>query len=179
MRRPSTSYATHTLTVSNGSSTSSLVSATSDSELSSTACRNITASNQPGRRSRPVLVPYSWPRSTSSFPVSSVSSVGNGPDPTRVTYALATPTTRSMWRGPTPAPVQAPPATGFDDVTNGYVPWSRSRNVACAPSSNTWWPRASASCTKRTVSQTYGASCGASSSRYVATIAARSIASWL
>ena len=29
--------------------------------------------------------------------------------------------------------VQAPPATGLDDVTKGYVPWSRSRNVACAP----------------------------------------------
>ena len=48
-----------------------------------------------------------------------MSSVGNGPAPTRVTYALATPTTRSMWRGPTPAPGHAPPAMGFDDVTNG------------------------------------------------------------
>ena len=42
---------------------------------------------------------------------------------------------RNMRRGPIPVPVAAHDATGFDDVTNGYVPWSRSRNVAWAPSS--------------------------------------------
>ncbi len=36
--------------------------------------------------------------------------------------------------GGTPEPVQAPPAVVLDDVTNGYVPWSMSRNVPCAPS---------------------------------------------
>ena len=59
--------------------------ASSDSELSRTAWRSITASNQPGRRLRPVLVPNSWPRSTIASPTSSVSSVGKGPAPTRVT----------------------------------------------------------------------------------------------
>ena len=53
--------------------------ATSDSELSRTAWRSITASNQPVRRRRPVLVPNSWPRSTRRSPTSSNSSVGNGP----------------------------------------------------------------------------------------------------
>ena len=46
-------------------------------------------------------------------------SVGKGPEPTRVVYALITPITRSMREGPTPAPVQTPPATAVDDVTNG------------------------------------------------------------
>ena len=38
--------------------------------------------------------------------------------------------TRSMRCGPMPTPVAALDATGFDDVTNGYVPWSRSSSVA-------------------------------------------------
>ena len=42
------------------------------------------ASNQPQRRLRPVLTPNSWPRRPSCSPTSSVSSVGNGPEPTRV-----------------------------------------------------------------------------------------------
>ncbi len=49
----------------------------------------------------------------------SKSSVGNGPAPTRVQYALAMPITLVMWRGPMPEPVQAPPAVGLVDVTNG------------------------------------------------------------
>ena len=51
--------------------------------------------------------------------MASSSSVGNGPAPTRVVYALHTPQTSSMSVGPTPAPTQAAPATGFDEVTNG------------------------------------------------------------
>ena len=47
------------------------------------------------------------------------SSVGIGPPPTRVVYALAIPTTRSMRVGPTPVPTHAPPAIGFEDVTYG------------------------------------------------------------
>ena len=54
-------------------------------ELRRTAWRSMTASNQPQRRLRPVLVPNSWPRSTSSSPTSFSCSVGNGPAPTRVT----------------------------------------------------------------------------------------------
>ena len=45
--------------------------------------------------------------------------MGNGPSPTRVTYAFATPTTRSIRVGPTPDPVHAPPAVADEDVTNG------------------------------------------------------------
>ena len=68
------------------------------------------------------------------------------------------PITRLMWRGPMPAPVHAPPATGFDDVTKGYVPWSRSRNVAWAPSSSTCCPRRARRGRGATVSAMYGAS---------------------
>ena len=49
-------------------------------------------------------------------------SVGNGPAPTRVTYAFATPMTESMRVGPIPVPTAAPPATVGDEVTKGYVP---------------------------------------------------------
>ncbi len=59
----------------------------------------------------------SQPRSTS--PASSWSSVGSGPVPTLVVYALAMPMTRSISRGPTPVPASAPPATGEEEVTNG------------------------------------------------------------
>ena len=78
-----------------------------------------TRSSQPQRRGRPVVVPNSPPASRSASPISSSSSVGNGPAPTRVEYALATPQTSSMSLGPTPAPAHAAPATVFDDVTNG------------------------------------------------------------
>ena len=109
----------HTLTVSNPSSTSSLVSAISVRLFSRTAWRSITQSSQPARRRRPVTVPYSRPTSISVSPSASSSSVGNGPAPTRVVYALVIPTMRSMSRGPRPVPVHAPPAVGFDDVTYG------------------------------------------------------------
>ncbi len=50
-------------------------------------------SSQPQRRGRPVTEPNSLPRSASRAPVSSVSSVGKGPVPTRVVYALTMPST--------------------------------------------------------------------------------------
>ena len=87
--------------------------------LISTANRTGSASNHPTRRRRPVVVPTSRPRDAIPSPTSSTSSVGNGPAPTRVEYALATPMTSSTWSGPIPPPVQAPPAMGFDDVTYG------------------------------------------------------------
>ena len=83
------------------------------------AYRVIGASYQPTRRGRPVVVPNSKPRERSHSPCSSNSSVGNGPDPTRVVYAFTMPTMRSRRFGPTPAPVAAPPAVADDDVTNG------------------------------------------------------------
>ena len=65
------------------------------------------------------MVPNSWPISHIAPPTSSKSSVGNGPSPTRVVYALATPMTWSMRVGPTPAPVQAAPAIVLLLVTKG------------------------------------------------------------
>ena len=61
--------------------------------------------------SPPVLARYS--------PCSSNSSVGNGPEPTRVVYAFRMPSTVVIRVGPMPEPTAAPPAVGFDDVTNG------------------------------------------------------------
>ena len=52
--------------------------------LTRAAYRAITASNQPQRRGRPVVTPYSPPALRSHSPWSSSSSVGNGPAPTRV-----------------------------------------------------------------------------------------------
>ena len=55
------------------------------------AWRSATASNQPQRRGRPVVEPNSEPRVASRLPTSSNSSVGNGPEPTRVEYAFVMP----------------------------------------------------------------------------------------
>ena len=46
--------------------------------------RKAGASNQPHLRGRPVVAPNSAPRVRNSSPVSSRSSVGKGPPPTRV-----------------------------------------------------------------------------------------------
>src|SRR4051794_3916843 len=100
-------------------STSIFVSTKSVTPLIRTAKRAATASYQPHRRGRPVVVPNSTPTSRSRSPYSSCNSVGNGPDPTRVVYAFTTPTTVEMRVGGMPEPVQAPPAVGFDEVTNG------------------------------------------------------------
>ena len=92
--------------------------------LSRTAWRSITTSNQPGPAAAPgvgaeLVAPLDEPVADVALGRPMAARSGTGPDPTRVTYALAMPITRSMWRGPTPAPAQAPPATGFDEVTNG------------------------------------------------------------
>ena len=55
--------------------------------------RKAAASNQPQRRGRPVTAPNSLPRVRSVSPVASSNSVGNGPEPTRVEYALVMPST--------------------------------------------------------------------------------------
>ena len=54
------------------------------------------------------------------------------------------PRTRSIERGPTPAPAHAPPEVHVEEVTNGYVPWSMSSSVPCAPSNSTHWSAESA-----------------------------------
>jgi hypothetical protein len=63
---------------------SSFVSAMPSMPEVRTVWRTSTASNQPQRRFLPVTVPNSRPRRPMSSPVSSWSSVGNGPSPTRV-----------------------------------------------------------------------------------------------
>src|SRR5690625_7886193 len=88
-------------------------------------------------------------------PMSSSSSVGNGPSPTRVVYALETPTTWSIFVGRTPDPIVTPPATGLEDVTNGYVPWSISSRKRCAPSNKIHLPLATALLNKTNVTQRY------------------------
>src|ERR687889_1577048 len=65
-------------------STSSFVTASDVRPLMRAAYRSATMSSQPVRRGRPVVVPNSPPRSRISRPISSSSSVGNGPAPTRV-----------------------------------------------------------------------------------------------
>ena len=126
-RSPFTSYATQTGICSQPVSTSSLVRKMSVNAFACDAASTTSASNQPQRRLRPVVVPNSAPISRSFSPSASNSSVGIGPSPTRVVYALAMPITRSIRVGPTPAPTQAPPAIGLEEVTYGYVPWSTSR----------------------------------------------------
>src|SRR5438093_12168017 len=98
--------------------TSSFVTTRSVMPLTLTGYRPTTASNRPHRRSRPVVVPYSVPTFRRCRPLSSNSSVGNGPEPTRVVYALITPITWEIRVGAIPEPTQAPPAVGFEDVTN-------------------------------------------------------------
>ena len=75
------------------------------------------ASNQPQRRGRPVVAPNSPAMRRNSSPHLDGNSVGKGPFPTRVVYALATPMTSSMRVGPTPAPMQAAPVVVLDEVT--------------------------------------------------------------
>ena len=52
-------------------------------------------------------------------PVSSSNSVGIGPVPTRVLYALNTPVIWVICLGLIPMPTDAPPIVGFDEVTKG------------------------------------------------------------
>src|SRR3954467_13246182 len=120
-----------------------------------------TESNQPQRRSRPVVTPTSPPCLRRYSPLASNSSVGNGPEPTRVVYALRMPTTRLIRVGPLPAPHAPPPAVGLDDVTNGYVPWSTSSSVPCEPSSSTHSPASRARSSSSRVSTIRCLSCSA------------------
>ena len=55
-------------------------------------------------------------------------------------YALTMPIISFIKRGPKPDPVIELPAVVFDDVTKGYVPWSISSKVPCAPSKRIFSP---------------------------------------
>ena len=61
-------------------------------------------------------------------------SVGKGPPPTLVVYALTTPIVLLMNLGGIPSPVHTPPIVAEEEVTKGYVPKSMSSMSALAPS---------------------------------------------
>ena len=96
-----------------------MVIASPESPFTRAAYRSTRASSQPQRRGRPVVAPYSAPTARSLSPVASLSSVGSGPLPTRVVYALVMPMTEWIAVGPRPAPTAALPATVFEEVTYG------------------------------------------------------------
>src|SRR3954468_5803410 len=100
-------------------SVSSFVRTKSVTPLIRAVYRATGASYQPVRRGRPVVVPNSNPAARRNSPDSSNSSVGNGPDPTRVVYAFTTAIPRSKRLGATPDPVAAPPLVALLLVTNG------------------------------------------------------------
>src|SRR5918999_4734283 len=121
------------------------ISSTADSTSKSVMARYVTPlraaeyltatrSSHPHLLGLPVVLPYSLPARRMISPVSSRSSVGKGPSPTLVVYALVTPITRSSACGGMPLPTTAPPTDGVEEGANGYVPWSLSSRVACAPS---------------------------------------------
>src|SRR5690606_37595870 len=97
-------------------------------------------SNHPQRLLRPVVAPNSFPTRPMVSPSSSNNSVGNGPLPTLVVYALKIPSTSFILFGATPKPVQAPAAVVLDEVTNGYVPKSISSKDPWAPSARILFP---------------------------------------
>ena len=99
-----------------------------------------TRSNHPHLRSLPVVAPYSCPTFLILSPVESNNSVGNGPDPTLVVYALNIPIIFLILFGATPKPEQAPAAVVLEEVTYGYVPKSMSSNEPWAPSANIFFP---------------------------------------
>ena len=101
--------------------------------LSSAEYLLATASNQPHLLGLPVVEPNSPPFSRRCIPISLSCSVGNGPPPTRVMYAFIIPTISPKCFGPIPVPAITPPIDAFDEVTNGYVPWSMSRRLPFAP----------------------------------------------
>mmetsp|Transcript_3781 Transcript_3781/g.13442 ORF Transcript_3781/g.13442 Transcript_3781/m.13442 type:complete len:283 (+) Transcript_3781:2685-3533(+) len=117
---------------------------------------NATISNHPIRLGLPVVVPYSYPIALKSSAKSPNNSVGYGPLPTLVVYALATPMMVSNLFGAKPRPEHTPPKLGFDEVTNGYVPKSKSNIVAFAPSTKIFFLSACAWLTISTVSAMNG-----------------------
>ena len=106
-----------TLISSKSSKTSSFVKQIPLRLLILTAFLRAIASNQPHLLARPVVVPNSFPFFDNNSPILQVNSVGNGPDPTRVVYALTIPMTSSKYHGPRPVPVIELPAVVFEEVT--------------------------------------------------------------
>lgn len=89
--------------------TSSFVSAISVTPEMVVVCFATTRSSHPQRRGLLVVVPYSCPCFCKCSPFWSVSSVGSGPSPTLVVYALRMPIVLLMCCGGMPDPIDAPP----------------------------------------------------------------------
>ena len=70
--------------------------------------RRATKSNHPVLLGLPVVAPNSFPCFRNHSPSSPKSSVGNGPEPTRVQYALKIPYTLPICLGAIPNPLQTP-----------------------------------------------------------------------
>ena len=85
--------------------------------LSCTAYLAMAVSNQPTLRALPVVAPNSFPAFAICAPVLSRSSVGKGPLPTLVVYALMTPRQDSTDFGGMPSPEGMAPEMQFDEVT--------------------------------------------------------------
>src|SRR5262245_5365456 len=122
-------YAVQIFSSSNPDKTSSNMMLIDVTPLSRLVYRTATTSSQPQRRGRLVTVPYSLPRSRKRWPRGLSNSVGKGPPPTRVEYALTTPMIRPICRAGTPEPLEMPTPELLLLVTNGYVPWSTSNNA--------------------------------------------------
>ncbi len=82
-----------------------------------TAYFKATRSSHPHLLALPVVAPTSLPEDCSFAPSSSNNSVGKGPLPTLVTYALNIPIICSNLFPGIPRPVLIPPAVQFEDVT--------------------------------------------------------------
>src|SRR5580704_2926579 len=137
---PFTEYSVQTFNSGKASSTSALVITILVTPLIMQANLSATPSIHPQRRGRPVVAPNSFPVFRSSSPVASSSSVGKGPPPTRVQYALLTPITSRIFWGATPRPVQTPAEIVLEEVTKGKVPKSTSSILPWAPSASTVLP---------------------------------------
>src|SRR3712207_923544 len=118
-RTPSISYPTQIFISSTAESTSRSVMARCVMPLRAAEYLTATRSSHPHLLGLPVVLPYPLPARRMVSPVSSRSSVGKGPSPALVVYALVTPITRSTALGGMPLPTTAPPTVGFEDVTNG------------------------------------------------------------
>ena len=110
-------YFVHTFILSIPESTSPFIIINSVTPFTVIECFSITKSNHPHLLGLPVVAPNSLPILAILSPISSLSSVGNGPLPTLVVYALKIPKTLFILFGAIPRPVQAPAAVVFEDVT--------------------------------------------------------------
>src|SRR3989344_4189656 len=106
-------YATQIFNFSIVVNISSFVNATESITLIITAYFPTNASNHPILLGLPVVAPNSFPIFWIFWPTVFVISVGKGPLPTLVLYALQTPITLCTFFGGIPRPVQTPPVVQF------------------------------------------------------------------